>query len=134
MSISFNNALGIHEQALHLRAKRSEVLASNLVNADTPNYKARDIDFRSVLKTQSMNDSSRTLNTTHSRHLGGQGMGFNPEVLYRIPLQPSVDGNTVEEQTEMAAFAKNTLDFQASLRFLEGKFKGMKNALSGRGE
>lgn len=137
MAISFQSALGIHEQALHLRVQRSQVLASNLANADTPNYKARDIDFQSVLQAQNAGVSTG-MRTTHSRHMGGLGSssmtGFSAETLYRVPQQPSLDGNTVEEQIEMAEFAKNTLDFQASLRFLNGKFSSMKDALSGRGE
>ena len=131
MAISFNKALGLHEQAVHFRAKRAEVLASNLVNADTPNYKARDMDFQTVLKMQSAQQSGRSLSTTHSRHINTSAAGFTPELMYRIPMQPSLDGNTVEEQAELARFAKNSLDFQASFRMLNGKLKGLKGALRG---
>ena len=133
MAISFDSALGIHEQAMQLRIKRSEVLANNLANADTPNFKARDIDFRSVLKNQtSLQMSQPTLRATNDRHIStGSALTPSVELKYRNPLQPSLDGNTVEEQSEMSRFSKNSLDFQASFEFLNAKFMGMKNALKG---
>jgi len=130
MAINFNNALGIHEQALQLKVKRSEVLANNLVNADTPNFKARDIDFQAVLKGQQGATSTR-LQATHSRHIAPSSLAFEPQLQYRNPLQPSLDGNTVDEQVEMTRFAKNTMDFQASFQFLNGRFKGLKSAIRG---
>jgi flagellar basal-body rod protein FlgB len=132
MAISFNKALGIHEQALNFRAKRAEVLANNLINADTPNFKARDIDFNDVLKSQ-MSDStqSTSLLATHSRHIAPSSVSFSPELLYRMPLQPSLDGNTVEEQVELSKFAQNTQEFQASFQFLNSKFKGLTSAIRG---
>jgi flagellar basal-body rod protein FlgB len=132
MAISFERALGIHEQAMNLRSRRSEVLASNLVNADTPNYKARDIDFRSALQGQlAMQKGSVGMRSTNSRHMGmGEGTQ-QPQLMYRTPYQPSVDGNTVEEQEELARFAKNAMDFQASTQFLSGKFKGLQSAIRG---
>ena len=132
MGISFDKALGLHEQALNFRAKRAEVLANNLSNADTPNYKARDIDFSRVLKSQMTASTSATqLKATNSRHIAPSNIGFNPEVLYRVPMQPSLDGNTVEEQVEMSKFAQNTIEFQASFQFLNSKFKGLSNAIKG---
>lgn len=132
MAISFSNALGIHEQALNFRGKRAEVLANNLVNADTPNFKARDIDFQSVMKSQQSGGStSARLTATNSRHIAPSATAFSPELMYRNPLQPSLDGNTVEEQLEMSKFAQNTLDFQASFQFLNAKFKGLQNAIRG---
>jgi len=128
MAINFNNALGIHEQALQFKVKRSEVLANNLVNADTPNFKARDIDFQTVLKGQ---QAGARLQATHSRHIAPSSLAFEPQLQYRNPLQPSLDGNTVDEQVEMTRFAKNTMDFQASFQFLNGRFKGLKNAIRG---
>ena len=128
MAINFNNALGIHEQALQFKVKRSEVLANNLINADTPNFKARDIDFQTVLKGQ---QAGARLQATHSRHIAPSSLAFEPQLLYRNPLQPSLDGNTVDEQVEMTRFAKNTMDFQASFQFLNGRFKGLKNAIRG---
>ena len=132
MAISFSNALGVHEKTLELRTQRAEILAGNLANVDTPNYKARDIDFRGALKTQmAMSGSGTRMQATNSKHFGsGQGVGC-ADLLYRNPLQPSLDGNTVEEQSEMSRFAKNTLDFQASFQFLNGKFKGLSKAIKG---
>ena len=131
MAISFENALGIHEQALHIRAKRAEVLANNLINADTPGFKARDIDFKSILRGQ-MSAGSQPMLATNSRHFGaGAANMISAQLLYRNPLQPSLDGNTVEEQVEMSRFAQNTMDFQASLQILHGKFKGLKSAIKG---
>lgn len=134
MAIGFQQALGIHEQALELRAQRSEVLASNLVNADTPNYKARDIDFRAALQTQMAKSVGNVrMTSTHDRHIGGSNTALHPEarLMYRIPNQSSLDGNTVEEQEDLARFAKNTMDFQASFQMLNGKFKGLKHAIRG---
>lgn len=133
MAISFSNALGVHEAALQLRTKRAEVIASNLANVDTPNYKARDIDFKSALKNQlAMSGNSGSMKATNSRHFGAaQGVVSAADLKYRTPLQPSVDGNTVDEQSEMSRFAKNTMDFQASFQFLNGKFKGLSKAIKG---
>ena len=131
MAISFESALGIHEKALHIRAKRAEVLANNLTNADTPGFKARDIDFKSILRGQ-MSASSQRMVATNSRHFSAGATDMvSPELLYRNPLQPSLDGNTVEEQVEMSRFAQNTMDFQASFQMLNGKFKGLQNAIKG---
>ncbi|WP_019531720.1 flagellar basal body rod protein FlgB [Dasania marina] len=134
MAISFSNALGVHEAALGLRTKRAEVLASNLTNVDTPNYKARDIDFKSALKSQlAMTGNAASMKATNSKHFGvAQGQGVTAlDLKYRVPLQPSLDGNTVDEQSEMSRFAKNTMDFQASFQFLNGKFKGLSKAIKG---
>lgn len=131
MAISFNRALGIHEQALELRSRRAEVLANNLANADTPNFKARDIDFAAVLERATGGRSAGTeLARTHARHLGGRGDAA-AELQYRVPNQPSIDGNTVEEHEEMARYAKNAMDFEASLYFLNSKFRGLQNAIRG---
>lgn len=133
MSISFDKALGIHETALAVRTKRAEVLANNLVNTDTPNFKARDIDFQSVLKNQMTNSVSKPqMLATNSRHIApSPAMSFSPELMYRVPLQPSLDGNTVEEQVELGKFAKNTMDTAASFHFLNSKFSGLKTAIKG---
>ncbi|MFA7553460.1 MAG: flagellar basal body rod protein FlgB [Spongiibacteraceae bacterium] len=130
MAINFSAALGIHEQALHVRAQRAEVLANNLVNADTPNFKARDIDFKSVLKGQ-MSASTMPMAATRGGHIGGSNSAFKADLMYRNPLQPSLDGNTVEEQVELSKFAQNTIDFQASFQMLNSKFKGLSNAIRG---
>ncbi len=135
MSISFDSALGIHQQALLVRTARSEMLASNIANADTPGYKAIDIDFKAAL--QASVDSRRqaqhagSLSTTNARHIQINTNSINAETLYRVPNQSSLDGNTVDGQVEKAAFAENAIRYQASLEFLSGKFKGMLAALKG---
>jgi flagellar basal-body rod protein FlgB len=138
VKIGFDNALGPHAHALQLRADRTTVLARNIANADTPGYLAKDLDFRTELARR-MGDSDAkssngiALQTTRSGHIQAQSsQTLNPDVLkYRTPLMPSFDGNTVDVQTEQAEFAQNNLQFQASLRFLDGKFKGMISALKG---
>eukprot|EP01132_Coremiostelium_polycephalum_P012849 gene12849-15705_t len=134
MSISFDKALGIHEQALGFRAQRAEVLANNIANADTPNYKARDLDFSAVLAAQQDNTKNGTfaLNMTNSRHIEAQGLGNGDEsLLYRTPMQPSIDQNTVDAQLEQSAYAENSVNFQASFTLLNSKFKGLMSALRG---
>lgn len=134
MPITFDSALGIHQQALALRSQRAEVLASNIANADTPGYKARDLDFKSAMQNIASQSESRlasSLTRTNPKHIqigtGGPGV----EVMYRIPNQASLDGNTVDGLAEKSAFAENALRYQASLTFLDGKFKGMMAALKG---
>ncbi|MDY7560780.1 flagellar basal body rod protein FlgB [Pseudomonas sp. 10B1] len=134
MSISFDKALGIHEQALAFRAQRAEVLANNIANADTPNYKARDLDFAAVLAAQADKSKNGTfaMNTTNAAHIeaGGTG-GMDATLLYRTPSQPSLDQNTVDGQVEQANYAQNSVGFQASFTFLNSKFKGLMSALRG---
>lgn len=127
MAISFDSALGIHQQALLLREKRSQIIANNIANADTPGFKARDIDFESVLK-QHQKRLAQGLDSTASIDRVSL---TDEQVLYRRPLQASLDGNTVEPQRENAAFAENALRHQASFQFLNGKFTSMKKALRG---
>jgi flagellar basal-body rod protein FlgB len=132
MAIGFAQALGIHEQAMNLRSDRAALLANNLVNVDTPNFKARDLDFRSVLQNSMQNTTaSGGLELTNSRHMRLDNDGEGEGLMYRIPLQPSLDGNTVDEQLELAEFTKNGIDFQASLTFLSSKFSGLSKAIKG---
>jgi flagellar basal-body rod protein FlgB len=133
MAISFNSALGIHEQALYLRAHRAEVLGNNLANVDTPNFKARDVDFSALLdQAQTQQGAGKPLRTD-ARHMAlGGSDGGEGDLLYTVPSQPSIDGNTVEEHREMARFAKNSMDFEASLYFLNSKFKGLQTAILGQ--
>ncbi len=130
MSISFDSALGIHQKALAIRSQRAEILASNIANADTPGYKARDIDFKSTLANID-NRAGNSLTRTNSKHIQISTIDNNPEVLYRTPNQSSLDGNTVDGQLEKSAFAENAFRYQASLTFLGGKFKGMLAAIKG---
>lgn len=129
--MSFDKLLGVHAQALQLHAKRAEVLAGNIANADTPGYKARDFDFHKVMQQQAAQKS--TLTTTHQRHISLDEGGISPaEMAYRIPTQPSLDGNTVDSQLEHAAYAENALQYQASLRFLGGTIQTLKKAIAGQ--
>ena len=132
MRFDLDKAMGIHETALYVRAKRSAVLSSNLANSDTPNYKARDIDFKSVLRNAAGMQASGTLKTTNSKHIQPGGHDAKTaELLYRHPMQPSVDNNTVDAQIEKAKFAENAMQYQTSLSFLTGKIKGLTKALRG---
>jgi flagellar basal-body rod protein FlgB len=132
MSISFDSALGIHEKALGFRAQRAEVLANNLANADTPNFKARDLDFAAVLAEQANKSQRASLNLTNARHIGAEGVSTTDSaVIYRNPLHASIDQNTVDAQLEQANYAKNAVDFQASFTLLNSKFKGLIGALRG---
>jgi flagellar basal-body rod protein FlgB len=130
MAINFDNALGIHPQALALREQRSEVLAANLANADTPNYKARDLDFKSVLK-QSM-PAEKTVERTQAGHFAPQQQLLGAQLMYRNPNQVSLDGNTVESHVEQAKYAENAVQYQASLQFISNKFSGLMMALRGQ--
>lgn len=132
MGISFNRALGIHEQALAFRSGRSAILADNLANADTPGYKAKDINFAQILDQHAPRRPQDTqVQATHSRHFTTAAANHRYDSLYRIPHQPSIDGNTVEEQVEHAEFMKNSLAFQASFQFLNSKFSGLTTAIKG---
>jgi flagellar basal-body rod protein FlgB len=129
MPINFDKALGIHSQALALREKRSEVLASNLINADTPGYKARDLDFTSILK-QNM-PLALNPERTQARHIAPSEHLLEARLRYRNPHQVSLDGNTVEAQVEQAKFAENAVQYQASLNFVNNKLAGLMMALRG---
>ena len=134
MSISFEAALGIHEKALNFRGQRAEVLANNIANADTPNYKARDLDFASVLAEQSSKSALAPsgLNRTNSRHIAAEGAPLgSPALEYRIPFNPSIDQNSVDLQQEQSNYAENAISFQASFTLLNNKFKGLTSALRG---
>lgn len=125
---------GIHEAALSVRTKRGELLANNLANADTPNFKARDIDFRKALdsETQSLQMSGPSLSQTNSRHIEGSGFSSTSEFLkYRMPTQPALDGNTVETHIEKAQFMENAIQHQATLEFINSKISGIRGALKG---
>jgi flagellar basal-body rod protein FlgB len=132
MSISFESALGIHESALRVRGQRAGVLANNLANVDTPNYKARDLDFKQILNQKVTESNQFNMQSTNERHISlGGAFGEDSDLLYRTPQQPSIDGNTVEDQIEHAEYMKNTLAFQASFQFLNSKFQGLKSAIRG---
>lgn len=133
MPINFDSALGIHADALRVRSQRAEMLASNLANADTPNYKARDIDFQSAMKMAMDSQSPSSLKATNSKHFSTQtnSLSMSPAVQYRSVMQDSLDGNTVDTQIEQAQFMENAVQYQASLEFLGGKFNGIRKAIKG---
>ena len=134
MSISFDRALGIHQQALGFRSQRAEVLANNIANADTPNYKARDLEFATVLAEQSAKTQRGpvNLNRTDSRHIAADGIQVGEaDLAYRTPFHPSIDQNTVDLQIEQSNYAENSVQFQASFTLLNSKFKGLVSALRG---
>ena len=129
MAISFSTP---HEQFLGLQAKRSEVLSSNIANADTPNYKARDYNFADAMKQVAGDRPSMALKQTHAMHRDAHinnSLGVRLE--YRVPTQPTLDGNTVETDVEQAAFAENALKYRTSLRFVNGYIKTMRFAIKG---
>ena len=128
MAFSLDQALGLHAQALSLRAQRAGVIASNIANADTPHYHARDIDFRAALASAA---GQAPLATSHARHLQPYGASAPGQAMYRVPTQPAVDGNTVDAHLEKSAFADNAVRYQASLRFLNGRIRGLLDALQG---
>lgn len=129
--MGFDSIFGIHEHALKVHAQRAQVLAANLANADTPGYKARDFDFKQVLASQSAGQGVQ-MRATHARHVSSsQGVVSSAQMQYRNPQQASLDGNTVEVEREQVEHAANALRYQASLRFLEGKIKSIKTALTG---
>lgn len=132
MAISFDQALGVFEPALKLRSQRAEVLANNLANADTPGFKARDFDFSAALARASGSQNFAMAKTANG-HMNAYGADSSEQALgYRTPHQPSIDGNTVEDQVEHAEFMKNTMEFQTSFMMLNRKFKGLSKALTGQ--
>lgn len=153
MRTALDNYLGIHPQALQLESQRNELLAANLANVDTPNYKARDLDFRSALAAAS-GDTTGAAGTLPLRAPTGSGSasagtgaagsaaavnaapgsvkGLDPTLVqYRVPMAPALDGNTVDEQLEQAAFAENSVHYQATLTFLNSALRDLMTAITG---
>lgn len=126
-----DSALGVSPQVLALRAKRTELLSANIANTNTPGYKARDIDFAAAMKNAT--GVQQAMTRTNDLHLNASGgMGADAELLYRIPSQPSLDGNTVESQREHAQIMDNAIRYQASLGFLDGRIKSLRTAIRGQ--
>ncbi|MEY2169430.1 MULTISPECIES: flagellar basal body rod protein FlgB [unclassified Rhodanobacter] len=126
------NLFGIHTQALDLWQRRADVLANNLANADTPGYLARDIDFRKALAAAGGGDGSSLALQAPSAGQIGSGPGTGAAALaYRVPTQPSMDGNTVDAQVEQADFAANSVHYQASLSFITAQIRMLRTAISG---
>jgi len=136
MASRLDDLLRVQQTALGLRAHRQEILASNIANADTPNFKARDIDFPTALKNALGNGAGAggalPLARTDGRHLTASASSLlDVGLLYRMETQSSVDGNTVNMDTERAQFAQNTLQYEASLTFANHILRGMQTALQG---
>lgn len=132
MAINFESALGIHAEALRVRSQRAELLATNLANADTPNFKARDIDFQTALQAATAQQSTNKMQVTHHKHIQmAQGAAGSEHVQYRTIQQDSLDGNSVDAQVEQAQFMQNAIQYQVSLEFLGSRFQGLTKALRG---
>ena len=135
--------LATHADALQLRARRTQVLATNIANADTPNYKARDLAFAEVLKdvnkssagnsprSHQLKLSGSSMHLTDSRHIASTNSTANAQLLYRQPEEASLDGNTVDKDLEQARFAENTVRYQATLSFINSRVSGLMRALKG---
>lgn len=119
MSIRFDKALSMHPDALRLRAERTQVLAANIANENTPGFQARDFSFRDRLDSALVSSED------------GFGEMDGGELMYRAPNHPSRDGNTVELGVEQAEFSQNVSDFQISLAFVNMKLKGLAKAIAG---
>lgn len=130
-----DNTLNFNSQALSVFSERQKVLANNIANADTPNFKARDIDFASELKKAATGSRSTGsglgLSVTSERHIAAQGgpAKFSGDLKYRVPDQPSLDGNTVDMDRERGAFADNALRYQTSLTMMSSQLRRMKSAM-----
>ena len=130
-----DDMLGFHTQALRVRDQRQQVLASNIANADTPDYKARDLDFKTALQGAlkcTPAAGGTTLATTTPGHLAGNpGLATDAGLLYRTPAQGSVDGNTVDMDAERAAFADNAIHYEFNLNRLSSQIKGLLSVIQG---
>lgn len=121
MPLDLDAQLAVHAAALRIRGQRTELIANNLANADTPGFRARDIDFRAALAAAERGAAEQAPG------------GVAPAALrYRVPLAPSLDGNTVDVQLEQAAFAENAVRYQATLTFLNQRFRGLLTAITGQ--
>jgi flagellar basal-body rod protein FlgB len=116
MPMNLDSYLGVHARALQLESRRTELLAANLANADTPGFKARDIDFKKALAAASL----------------PAGGNLDAVTEYRVPMAPSLDGGTVDTQLEQAAFAENNVRYQATLTLLNGKLRSLMTAITGQ--
>jgi len=131
MSQPIDNLFGMHTGAMALWQRRTEVLASNLANADTPGYLARDVDFRKALAAASGNGGGNlAMNTPTAGQIDTASQAADT-LAYRVPTQPSMDGNTVDAQQEQAAFAANGVHYQASLAFITAQIRMMRTAITG---
>jgi len=137
MLTGINNLFGIHEDALEIHAKRATLIANNLANQDTPNYKAQDLDFKAALaaihEARSTVDhhSDTPLQVSHDGHLSSLNFQSAHDVMYRRSTQSSLDGNTVDTQIEQAQFAENSMRYMANLSVISGRVRGLIDVIKG---
>lgn len=129
MTINLNSYLSLETKALEVSEQRTSLIANNLANVDTPNYKAQDIDFNDYLQA-SLAGSAQRLELTSPNHIGANS-NFSTILKYRTVDHVSLDGNTVNKDIETTEFAKNSMSYQATLSFLNNKIKNMMLALKG---
>lgn len=125
--MDLSSAFGIHERALAVRSQRLELIARNIANADTPNYKAQDLDFKAMLKQAQVDP----LKATHAKHYAGLQTAPDNGMRFRTPFNSSFDGNTVEMNVEQAQYGKAAGDYQATLQFLQNRIAGLRKAMRG---
>jgi flagellar basal-body rod protein FlgB len=133
---SSDKLFGVHAQALGLWQRRAEVISSNLANADTPGFLARDLDFKKAMTaaTGATDGTTLPMTATEAGHIGGNpavALGEANRLAYRAETQPSMDGNTVDTQVEQAQFAANAIHYQASLSFINAQIHTMRLAITG---
>ncbi len=127
------SVLAFQRRALGVQSMRQQLVASNIANADTPHYKARDIDFRAALVAARRGTAAGGLSTTHPRHIASRDASDPARFVgYRTEVQSAVDGNTVDMDQERAAFAESTLHYEASLNFITRMLRGMRTAITGQ--
>jgi flagellar basal-body rod protein FlgB len=130
MALDFDAQFNLHAKALSVANQRLALLANNVANADTPNFKARDLDFSTAMREA--DGGALPMAATSSRHIAPQGdPNAQVQALYRVPEQPSLDGNTVDPQKENAAIAETAVRYQATLTFLSSRIRGIRDALTG---
>lgn len=129
MPVNFDKAFGVHDNALLLSERRIQLLSENIANADTPGYRARDIDFDQALKN--VQSQSVALNTSHQEHINLSQQPFSEDIQFREVEQSAADGNTVDLQKEKAAFAENAVRYQTTMHILSRKISGLKSAFKG---
>jgi flagellar basal-body rod protein FlgB len=125
---SIANHIGTHANALNLRSKRNEILASNIANSATPNFKARDIDFTKALQARMGMGPVSVSSERHFKVFTGTG---DEGAQFRQSVNPAQDGNTVELHVEQMQFSENVMRYQTSLEFLNRKFSGLMSAIKG---
>jgi flagellar basal-body rod protein FlgB len=136
MQTRLDREMGFYEQGLKVRSQRQQVLATNIANADTPNYKAQDINFRTAMQSALSSDSKNAktqsggLATTKANHIGAPSQG-SAQVQARQQLQNSADGNTVDMDVEQSQFAENALQYETLVQMISGKFKKLNSVLQG---